>query len=417
MLKRIAILFAATLLLGMARANAADTVRTVVSRPAMFPVAPHDDVTIEWWYLNAHVTTERGRHLALIGSFFRLGNALAQGAASGKGSPAVQSHYLIYAVTDEDAQTHRAFSMADRNSLALMQQLATLSLMRDPSNTDAQNLIAMAAKGEFPQPTTLIPGVCKVVGTPLFSANYGPADSVRQFKTSETSGYHLTLGAQKGSACHVELDFSPSKPPMYVGGDGNTGIARPDDMKYVSLTRCAVIGTIDTGQGAEKVTAGDGWFDHQWGDTWTTQAVGWDWFGVQLADGRDILFFRQRRLRDGSIFQPLATIEEKSGHLTVTRNLVFTPDPGSVWESPATHVRYPLKWTVTLPDAGLSLTITTPVKEQEMPVLASGGAIWEGTVDVAAKDSHAPPAAIAGKGYMELVGYAAPAVARETASH
>lgn len=201
---------------------------------------------------------------------------------------------------------------------------------------------------------------------------------------------------------------------MYVGGTGNTGVDKPDDMKYVSLTQCAVTGNIDTGKGSDQIASGEGWFDHQWGSTWTTERVGWDWFGVQLDDGRDILFFRQRHMSDGSIFQPSATIEDKNGKLTVTKNIVFGPVPDSAWTSPKSHVRYPLRWSVTFPDQNLELRIAAVSQDQEMPVIASGGAIWEGSCKVIAYQifgsTSTDAKAINGKAYMELVGYSSPLV-------
>ena len=120
---------------------------------------------------------------------------------------------------------------------------------------------------------------------------------------------------------------------MAVGGKGETGLQKPTDMYYYSLTRCGVSGTVDTGAGPEKITDGQGWFDHQWGNSWVAQNDGWDWWGVQLNDGTDILFFRQRDLATGKVFFPLATFMDKQGHQTVTKNIVFTPDPSSLWKS------------------------------------------------------------------------------------
>ena len=174
-------------------------------------------------------------------------------------------------------------------------------------------------------------------------------------------------------------------------------------MKYVSLTRCTAEGTIADGKGNEHVVSGSGWFDHQWGDTWTGQTAGWDWWGIQLNDGRDVLLFRQRNLATGTPFFPLATIEGKDGKLKVTKNITFETDPASTWTSPSTGTPYPLKWTITLPDLDTTLSITPVAQDQEMPVLASGGAIWEGSVKVTA--TNAKGTAVSGIGYQELVGY------------
>jgi predicted secreted hydrolase len=372
---------------------------------AAFPVAPHGNVTIEWWYLNARVTTDKGRHLAVIGSFFRFGNAHGQMAMDSKAAMP-QSHYLIYAVTDIDWKKHTAYSLADKNTQRLLEQVATLQLSQDPSNERAQAILASIDKGGLPAPNVLIAQPCHVAAAP-FHVSYGPGNGLIAVPGKKNT-YALTLGGQAQGIEKIHLTFTSEKPPMYVNGDGNTGLRTPTDMKYVSLTRCDLQGSIDTGGGIENVTAGQGWFDHQWGDTWTTQTAGWDWFGTQLSNGTDILFFRQRDLKTGKTFFPLATFQDKSGKITVTKNIVFTPDPESVWRSAATAIRYPLNWTVAFPDQGVTLHITPDTEDQEMPVLANGGAIWEGSCTVQATTKDDVNAS--GVAYMELVGYGSPAV-------
>ena len=160
----------------------------------------------------------------------------------------------------------------------------------------------------------------------------------------------FTLHLDAGGRDKIQLTLASQKPPMAVGGKGETGLQKPTDMYYYSLTRCGVSGTVDTGAGPEKITDGQGWFDHQWGNSWVASNDGWDWWGVQLDDGTDILFFRQRDLATGKVFFPLATFMDKQGHQTVTKNIVFTPDPQSLWKSPKTGVTYPLAWTVTFPE-------------------------------------------------------------------
>ena len=196
-------------------------------------------------------------------------------------------------------------------------------------------------------------------------------------------------------------------------------------MYYFSLTRCAVGGTIDTGSGPETITGGEGWFDHQWGNSWVASNDGWDWWGVQLGDGTDILFFRQRDLKTGRIFYPLATFMDKAGHQSVTTNIVFTPDPKSLWKSPKSGVTYPLGWTVAFPDHNLNLHITAEVQDQEMPILGPGAGIWEGlcrvdadvyrftvpsSYSLAEAQRYGMSLRKHGVAYMELVGYGSPAV-------
>ena len=388
------------------------------------------NVNIEWWYVNAHVTTEKGRHLALIGSFFRFGN--------GRGlidptAAQPRAHYLIYAVTDLDTKTQRPYSLADANMVGLLQQVAPLLAATSPNDKGAQALLASLKTGKLPAPSQQISGPASVVSSP-FRIAYG-ADNTLAATDDTNASFVLRLD---GGQDKVRLTLASQKRAMAVGGKGETGLTKPTDMYYYSLTRCAVGGTIDTGAGPEKITGGQGWFDHQWGNSWVAQNDGWDWWGTQLDDGTDILFFRQRNLSTGRTFFPLATFMDKDGHQTVTKKIVFTPDKRSLWKSAKTNVAYPLGWTVTFPEKGLQLHITTQVKDQEMPILGPGSGIWEGACDVTAHyfPSHnmyavrtgGRPGDIdatkaikkylrptQGVAYMELVGYNSPAVKAQLA--
>lgn len=408
--------------------------RAAVSpQPPAFGVAAHPNVNIEWWYVNAHVTTEKGRHLALVGSFFRFGNG--RSPLDGM-TPVPRAHYLIYAVTDLDKKAQRPYSLADANMVALLRQFAPLLAVTSPGDTGAKALLASLNRGRLPAPHREIRGKASVVNKPFHIA-YG-ADNTLATTDGANTAFAVTLN---GGADKIRLTLAAQKPAMAVGGRGETGLTKPTDMYYYSLTRCAVGGTVDTGAGPERITGGQGWFDHQWGNSWVAQNNGWDWWGVQLDDGTDILFFRQRNLGTGKVFFPLATFMDKDGRQSVTRKIVFQPDLHSLWKSAKTGVRYPLAWTVTFPEKNLTLHITAAVRDQEMPILGPGGGIWEGACDVTTLVSD--PAAIAsakaarptrppkfsgvpgilvsvrpgvrGVAYMELVGYNSPAVKAQMA--
>ncbi|MDQ2799724.1 MAG: hypothetical protein M3Y13_08795, partial [Armatimonadota bacterium] len=307
--------------------------------PPAFGVAAHSNVNIEWWYVNAHVTTNKGRHLALIGSFFRFGT----GVNPLDGAPMPRAHYLIYAVTDLDKRAQRPYSLADANMIALLKQFGPLLAAQNPHDKGIRAFLAGLAQGKLPPPHQKIVGAASVVSAP-FRLAYGQGNTLAATNAANTA-FDLNLNA--GGPDKIHLTLTSQKPPMAVGGKGETGLHTPTDMYYFSLTRCAVGGTIDTGAGPETITGGQGWFDHQWGNSWVASNDGWDWWGVQLDDGTDILFFRQRDLKTGRIFFPLATFMDKNGRQSVTRKIVFTPDPKAYWKSPKSGVTYPLGWLVT----------------------------------------------------------------------
>ena len=386
-------------------------------KPAAFGVAAHGDVNIEWWYVNAHVTTDKGRHLALIGSFFRFGT----GTNPLDGSPIPRAHYLIYAVTDLDKKTQRPYSLADSNMIALLKQFGPFLAAQNPHDKGVRAFLTALTQGQLPAPHQKIAGKASVVNAPFHIA-YGVDNTLSATNAANTS-FDLNLDA--GGPDKIHLTLASQKPPMAVGGKGETGLKRANDMYYFSLTRCTVGGTIDTGMGPEAITGGQGWFDHQWGNSWVAQNNGWDWWGVQLDDGTDILFFRQRDLKTGRIFFPLATFMDKDGKQSVTRNIIFRPDKTKLWRSPKSGVTYPLGWDIIFPDKELLLNVTAKVQNQEMPILGPGAAIWEGMCNVntvnALVDNRgnlvdlthvAGLVSLGPKGvaYMELVGYGSPSV-------
>jgi predicted secreted hydrolase len=328
-----------------------------------FPDAPHADALIEWWYANAHVTTAHRRHLAVVCAFFKFGNATQQSAT---GIP--PSHYLIYSVTDLDRKTQRAYSYADS---AMADGLKKLFLVSGASDSKSIAMLHALLKGRVPAPHRMITGKVGIETSPL-SVKYGDAGSFSAVPGVENA-YHLVLGKD-----HVDVTLTSTKPVMRVGGSGETGLVKPTDMYYYSLTRCSATGMVD----GDFVKSGKGWIDHQWGSSWTTQKFGWDWWGVQLDNGTDILVFQQRNLSTGRAFYPLATFMDKDGNLTVTHKIVFRPVPGSTWRSPRGHARYPLAWDVSFPEQDLSLRITADVKNQEIPILSPSGDIWEGSCTV-----------------------------------
>jgi predicted secreted hydrolase len=75
--------------------------------------------------------------------------------------------------------------------------------------------------------------------------------------------------------------------------------------------------------------------------------------------------------------------------------------PLEEWRSPETGARYPVRWALAVPSAGLELSVEALVAGQEMRTAFS---YWEGAVSVAGRARGAP---VAGRGYLEMTGYAA----------
>jgi predicted secreted hydrolase len=140
---------------------------------------------------------------------------------------------------------------------------------------------------------------------------------------------------------------------------------------------------------------------------WSTSAlgpdlVGWDWFALQLDDGRELMLYRLRR-RDGGI-DPASQgtlVLADGGARGLERDAVEVLALGH-WTSPRGGTRYPAGWRLRIPALALELTVMPLVADQELDL---GVRYWEGAVRVEGTAAGRP---LGGDGYVELVGYAAP---------
>jgi predicted secreted hydrolase len=99
--------------------------------------------------------------------------------------------------------------------------------------------------------------------------------------------------------------------------------------------------------------------DHEFGTSLLDyEQVGWDWFSIQLEDGRDLMLFEIRR-RDGSIDpRSSGTLIEADGRAVHLGFEDFSLAPGRMWRSSNSGAGYPMAWKVELPRYGLRLNVT-----------------------------------------------------------
>ena len=208
---------------------------------------------------------------------------------------------------------------------------------------------------------------------------------------------HLTAAAE---AVAIDLVLEQVRPPA-LQGEG--GLSRKSDEPgnasyYYSLTRLLTVGTITVG-GTAYAVSGTTWMDHEFstgalGD----DAQGWDWFGLHLDDGRDLMLGRIRRVGGGHDPAFGGLLAWAEGRTRQLRADDFTIDVTDTWASPHTGAVYPAGWHIHV-DGGeggpLDLTLTPLVADQE---LREAIAYWEGAVHITGETT--------GYGYAELTGYA-----------
>lgn len=221
-----------------------------------------------------------------------------------------------------------------------------------------------------------------------------------ELRAEDPSGFPLRLRAADGGIA-VDLRLVPEKPVVL---NGEQGLSRKsaeagNASYYYSVTRLATEGSVKLASETLAVR-GESWLDREWSTSALAEdQAGWDWFALQLDDGRDLMLYRLRRT-DGSVDPASAgTLVAPGGQ---SRHLGADDMRFRVlqhWTSPNSGVRYPVGWHLTLPEDDLELEIKPAFDDQEMDVTVR---YWEGAVVVRGAQRGRK---LSGRGYMELAGY------------
>jgi predicted secreted hydrolase len=341
--------------------------RALAPRVFSFPAdhGPHPGFRTEWWYLTGNLEAAGGRRFGYQLTFFR--NALAADAPARASRWAARQVYLgHFALTDVAAGRFHACERFRREALGLAgARGAPFRVWLDDWSVEGRG------EGGAPFP--------------------------------------LRLRAAAGEVA-LDLLLEQGKPPVLQGEKGlsRKGAAPGQASYYYSLTRMPSVGRVSSGGKAWDVR-GLSWMDREWSTSSLGEdQVGWDWFALQLADGREVMLYRLRLAGGGTDPASAGSLVEADGTARVLGRDDAAVEVLERWESPAGGA-YPSRWRVRVPAAGLELTVRPLVAGQE-----HRGAFryWEGAVAVRGTARGRP---VTGSGYVELTGYAdaprAPAVA------
>lgn len=330
--------------------------RAEAPRDFVFPRdhGPHGEFRAEWWYWTGNLRTAGGRHLGFQLTFFR--SALTPDAPARQSDWGARQAYLAHlAVTDSRGGRFRFATRTSRGALGLAGAQA------EPFRVHVEDWEALSEGGD--------------------------AFAVRLRAEDEDMALDLRLESAKPPVLQGERGLSRKGPEP-----GNASY-------YYSLTRMPARGTIRVGTERLEVE-GLAWMDREWSTAAVGQDLsGWDWFALQLEDGRELMYYRLRR-RDGTAdpFSAGVVVDARGGTRALARDGVRLAATGA-WRSRRSGVEYPAGWRLTDTAGGLELTITPRLADQELDVSPR---YWEGAVEVRGTDGDRP---VAGHGYVELVGY------------
>ncbi|MFT7582764.1 MAG: putative secreted hydrolase [Myxococcota bacterium] len=198
----------------------------------------------------------------------------------------------------------------------------------------------------------------------------------------------------------VTLDLSDVRGPVVRHSDGFQAYTNDLYTYYYARPRMDAAGTVEIDGEVIPVT-GTAWFDHQWGQLSVRGVASrWDWMGLQLDDGREVMVYRVPQA--GGAPGETDTYAEVTDRDCVVRH--YAPDEVTfastrTWTNPLTVCTYPMDWQLQLGDEAFDIVAT--VDQQDLVADPTTGfgltTYWEGAADVVGASS--------GRAYVEMVGY------------
>ncbi|WP_374765195.1 lipocalin-like domain-containing protein [Yunchengibacter salinarum] len=313
----------------------------------------HPDFRIEWWYLTANLTDEKGAPLGIQWTLFRQAvRPPARTTAQQDGATPATPW-----ASDQLWMGHAALTTRTRHLFAeklARDGVGQAGVQLDPftAHIDDWRLSAPDTPGERLSP-------------------------VRLQASADGFSYDLTLDARG---------------PLVRHGKG--GVSRKSDRGQVSIYLSQpfyeVRGRIRVA-GEQRTVTGRAWLDREWSSQpLAADQTGWDWFSLHLSGGARLMLFRLRGDK-GAPFKAGSWIAP-DGQVTPLNGAAITMRP--LEETTLAAGRVPTRWRVTLAGRDVTLTVTALNKAAWNPGRV---AYWEGPVTVSG--SHG------GRGYLEMTGY------------
>ena len=291
--------------------------RAEAPRDFVFPRdhGPHPEFRAEWWYWTGNLRSSGGRPLGFQLTIFR--TALTPDPLARESRWGASQAYLAHlAVTDPRSARFHFGMRTSRGALGLAGAQA------EPFRVFVED---WEARSE---------------GSAMFPLRLRAADE----------------------KIELDLQLENLKPPVLQGERGlsRKGPEPGNASYYYSLTRMPARGTIRLGTERLEVE-GFAWMDREWSTSALSKDLaGWDWFALQLEDGRELMYYRLRR-KDGTEdrFSAGVVVDGRGGTRALARDGVRLEATG-IWRSRRSGVEYPAGWRLTDTAGGLALDAHAP---------------------------------------------------------
>lgn len=345
----------------------------------------HSENSMEWWFVQGsfHGAVIGHRHFMM--SIFRFD-------LSKTGTKPDDDYYLLLSVLDPATGKHSVISRAEERIIDRF-----CDYTRGLRSTGLHQALVETYIGELrsygpPAPIELEEEKPLLERDP-FSFSWTDLS----FRVADTGIYLSFPGTGQDGECRFNLKPQSSRYAME-----NIGSMPDRTMTYATRPRLSLSGHM-----GDTRVEGTAWFDHQWGNSgWFLShpdggdLYGWDWAGINGDDGSDWLFLTFRDPKTGSILNRFAALFREGEQVRTFRE--FTMQPARFWTSERTHIRYPVAMEIEIPEISARFYLQPVTDDQEIPVLGSMRAIWEGAATVSGSIGNNP---FSGTARLELQGY------------
>ena len=326
----------------------------------------HPGFKLEWWYVTGHLTDVVGSFHGFQITFFRRATSPREHRASKILFDDSELHLAHTALLDVENKTFEHDERVNRRGW----------------DADAQTDRLDIRNGNW---------------------------SLRAETPAEPDSPILLEGRIRGTH-QLKLRLVPTKRLAVFGENGvsKKGASKNAASYYLTYSRLRAEGHLIRSNRSVITLTGEAWMDHEISSSQLDQKqVGWDWLGIQLDDGREIMVYVLRQLDGSADPASKLTWVGVDGNLRAFGTDAFRLTAKGHWKSPSSGCAYPerLRLECTDPNSGSQRTFEIVPRFSAQEITSKLGralSYWEGACEVREGGVRK------GNAYMELTGYGTP---------
>jgi len=347
---------------------------------------PREDQPIEWWFVQGFYEGCQSGRRHFLACLFRHNVEPGSGRHDNGFS-------LIISVLDPQTQRNEVLSQIDPYLIDNLQSFnrQAWSGNLDPLLFDTY-IQEVTAYGP-PHPIRLEKAPVRLQAAP-FSVSW------KKYTLKQTAAGFRLCFQEPESKRMCRLNLQPVSSRMVVE---DKKFGQGEGMAYATYPTLRL-----NGLAAGETVNGEAWLDHQWGryGGWFVnrsrqgKLMGWDWFGINLDDGTELLTLIHRDMETNKSAGAFGAVHFQGQEPLQLEKI--DAKPTRHWKSPRTHIDYPVQWRLKIREIDAEFIVEPLADDQEIVMFGLLRAIWEGAGRIRGTIRGRP---VTGRVRIELYGY------------